>query len=54
MQEKQPVVCLTNGRMRYGVVYGIMKDGLQFLAVVSGESVMPAADQTSETMDYFL
>lgn len=53
MQEKQPVVCLTNGRMRYGVVYSILKDNLQFLAVVSAESVMPAAEQSSETMDYF-
>lgn len=54
IQEKQPVVCLTNGRMRYGVVYSILKDGLQFLAVVSADSVMPAAEQSSETMDYFM
>lgn len=48
------MVCLTNGRMRYGVVYSILKDGLQFLAVVSADSVMPAAEQSSESMDYFL
>ena len=62
LQEKQPVVCLTNGRMRYGVVFSFIKDGLDLLAEVSAASVLPAAEQrsealaeqSSETMDYFL
>ena len=54
LQEKQPVVCHRDGNMRNGVVYSVLKDGLQFLAVVSTSNAVPGTDAASHgTLDYF-
>lgn len=55
VQEKQPVVCHRDGTMRNGVVYSVLKDGLQFLAVVSTANMVPGFDADSEgDQDYSL
>ena len=54
LQEKQPVVCHRDGNMRNGVVYSVLKDGLQFLAVVSTSNAVPGTHAASHgTRDYF-
>ena len=54
LQEKQPVVCHRDGNMRNGVVYSVLKDGLQFLAVVSTSNAVPGTHAASHgTLDYF-
>jgi len=45
LQERQPVVCHRDGQMRNGVVYSVLKDGLQFLAVVNTSNAVPVSDQ---------
>ena len=41
--------------MRLGVVYSVVKDGLQFLAVVGTSSIVPGADAGSiGNRDYLL
>ena len=35
VQEKQPVICHKDGTLRKGVVFEVLKEGLQFIAVVS-------------------
>ncbi|KAL0045856.1 hypothetical protein WJX82_006850 [Trebouxia sp. C0006] len=45
IQERQPVVCHRDGHMRTGVVYSVLKDGLQFLAVVDSSNAVPVSDQ---------
>ena len=45
LQERQPVVCHRDGHMRTGVVYSVLKDGLQFLAVVDSSNAVPVSDQ---------
>ncbi len=45
VQEKQPVVCHRDGKMRNGVVYSVLKDGLQFLAVVNTSTAYPTSHQ---------
>ncbi|DBA73503.1 TPA: hypothetical protein ACH3X1_011529 [Trebouxia sp. C0004] len=47
IQERQPVVCHRDGQMRNGVVYSVLKDGLQFLAVVNTSNAVPVSDQDS-------
>ena len=40
--------------MRNGVVYSVLRDGLQFLAVVSTSNAVPGTDADSHgTLDYF-
>ena len=53
-QEMQPVVCHRDGSMRNGVVYSVVKDGLQFLAVVSTSNAVLGANAGSQgSPDYF-
>ncbi len=47
LQERQPVVCHRDGHMRNGVVYSVLKDGLQFLAVVDSSNAVPVSVQKS-------
>ncbi len=47
LQERQPVVCHRDGQMRNGVVYSVLKDGLQFLAVVNTSNAVPVSNQNS-------
>ncbi|KAL3147107.1 hypothetical protein ABBQ38_015063 [Trebouxia sp. C0009 RCD-2024] len=54
IQEMQPVVCHRDGSMRNGVVYNVVKDGLQFLAVVSTSNAVLGANAGSQgSPDYF-
>lgn len=54
LQEKQPVVCHRDGNMRNGVIYSVLKDGLQFLAVVSTSNAVPGTHAAFVgTIDYF-
>ena len=54
LQEKQPVICHRDGNMHKGVVYSVLKDGLQFLAVVSTSNAVPGTHAASHgTLDYF-
>ena len=54
-QEKQPVVCHRDGKMRHGVVYSVLKDGLQFLAVVHTSNAVPTSvPDPGDSLDSFL
>lgn len=48
------MVCHRDGNMRNGVVYSVVKDGLQFLAVVSTSNAIPGTNAGSQgNPDYF-
>ena len=42
------MVCHRDGNMRNGVVYSVLKDGLQFLAVVSTSNAVPGTHAASD------